>query len=122
MGVTELPRRTSRESQVLCFEGDFDVANLDLVERAVAELVAHSGAPSVILDLSNVTFMSVGMIAVLERVERRLASSGRALTLRSPSKKARSVLDRFEVAYDPPIGFGLDLDGTDSGMHSSASS
>jgi anti-anti-sigma regulatory factor len=123
MGVTELPRRSQRDPQLFCFEGDFDVANLEAIELVLIGAVADSGAHRVILDLSGVAFMSVGTVTMLERLRRRLATTGRSLVIRSPSRKARLVLDRLTVTYAPPFGLdlGRDPDGTDSGMHSSTS-
>jgi anti-anti-sigma regulatory factor len=90
-----------REQVVVWLDGEEDVATvLRLTRRLANAVLANEG--DLIVDLSGVTFLSTATIDELIRVRNILLSQNRNLTLRSPSKCARRLLDAWGVAVHPP--------------------
>jgi anti-sigma B factor antagonist len=77
---------------VLCLDGEHDIATLPLVTELLAGAIA-TGDTEVVVDLSGVTFIGAATIDELIRSRNRLWLQSRTLTLRSPSRFARRVLD-----------------------------
>ena len=77
---------------VVWLEGEQDVATV----AALAETLAGAmsvGDGDLIVDLSGVTFFGAATVGELIRGRNVLRAQSRNLTLRSPSKSARCVLD-----------------------------
>lgn len=72
-------------------EGELDLATAPTLERVV-NLAVDSGAPTVVLDLSALTFVDSTGIHVLIAAQRRALKQGFALVLRSPTQQVRKIL------------------------------
>ena len=93
------PPLVSRDGDrvVVWLEGEQDIATLPVLADTLAN-VTSAGDANVIVDLSGVTFMSTATIDELVRARNLLLGLSRNLTLRSPSKCARLLLDRCGLA------------------------
>lgn len=84
----------SREGHVVSVEasGELDMANVDELETALAEVRAPG--VSIVLDLSGITFMDSTGLKLLLTADAAARSDGYSLELRAPSK---AVLRVFEI-------------------------
>jgi anti-anti-sigma factor len=82
---------------VVWLEGEHDVATVAVLAGTLANVTSADDA-NVIVDLSGVTFMSTATIDELIRARNLLLGLYRNLTLRSPSKCARRLLDLCGLA------------------------
>jgi anti-sigma B factor antagonist len=82
---------------ILSIAGELDIATVPRVRGALAS-PAVAGADTVVVDLTEVTFMdSTGLAAVLE-LERELTARGGRLVIACPEGPARLLLDVTGVA------------------------
>ena len=77
---------------ILWLAGEHDIATVPVVLDAVADATMVDDA-DLVVDLSGVTFMGAATIGALIGSRNRLLPQCRNLTLRSPSRSARRVLD-----------------------------
>lgn len=82
---------------VVALWGEQDVSTAPSVAEALAGAAA-SGDGDVVVDLSGVAFMDAAIVGALLQCRRDLRSQARALTVRLPSRQARSVLDLCGLA------------------------
>ena len=80
------------EHAVVWLDGEEDIATVSILADRLARVVCADDA-DVIVDLSGVTFLSTATIDELIRVRNILWLQNRNLTLRSPSRCARRLLD-----------------------------
>lgn len=77
---------------VIWLDGEHDIATVpalaDELARAISADAAH-----LVIDLSGVKFMGAATIGELIRCRNRLCLESRTLTVRSPSRFARRLLD-----------------------------
>ena len=85
------------ERAVVWLDGEHDIATVDVLADTLANVVFADDA-DLIVDLSNVTFMSAATIEALIDGRNLLLRRSRTLTLRSPSRCARRLLDLFGLA------------------------
>lgn len=82
---------------VVALHGDADVATLpvllDVLGRAIA---VHEG--SVVIDLAATRFIDTATVRALDRARQFLATQGRELMFRSPSRLPARVLDFFALS------------------------
>ncbi len=84
--ATELPDG----QMVLSVRGEVDIATAPILDRVIASL--DDGADSVVLDMSQVSFIdSTGGLALIE-VRRQLRQAGRELLVADPSPLVARVL------------------------------
>jgi anti-anti-sigma factor len=80
------------ERAVVWLDGEQDIATVGVLADTLAN-VASADDADLIVDLSGVTFMSTATIDELILSRNLLLGQSRTLTLRSPSKCARRLLD-----------------------------
>jgi anti-sigma B factor antagonist len=73
-------------------QGEVDVYTAPQLRERLYGLVVD-GADSVVLDLADMTFIDSTGLGVIVGTLKRLRESGGELTLRSPSRSTRKVLD-----------------------------
>jgi anti-anti-sigma factor len=88
------PPLVSRDGEraVVWLDGEHDIATVAVLADTLANVTSADDA-NLIVDLSGVTFMSTATIDELIRARTLLLGLSRNLTLRSPSKCARRLLD-----------------------------
>ena len=93
------PPLVSRDGErvVVWLEGEQDIATLAVLADTLANVTSADDA-NLIVDLSGVTFMSSATIDQLIRTRNLLLGLSRDLTLRSPSKWVRRLLDLCGLA------------------------
>ena len=89
MDITKGPLVVSVE---LILKGKMDIDHAESVGEAVAQAVAE-GATRVILNMSEITYLSSAGIRVLISCYKQLSNDGKKLLIRNPSTPARMVLD-----------------------------
>lgn len=77
---------------IVWLDGEHDIATGTVVADSLARATSADGA-DLIVDLSGVTFFGAATLGVLIRGRNILRGESRNLTLRSPSRCARRVLD-----------------------------
>ena len=80
------------ERTVVWLDGEQDIATVAALADTLANVTSADDA-DLVVDLSSVTFMSTATIDTLIRARNLLLGLSRNLTLRSPSKCARRLLD-----------------------------
>lgn len=85
------------ERAVVWLDGEQDIATVAVLADTLANATSADDA-DLIVDLSGVTFMSTATIDALIRARNLLLGLSRNLTLRSPSKCARRLLDLCGLA------------------------
>ena len=80
------------ERVVVWLNGEHDIATVLVLADTLANVISADDA-DLIVDLGGVTFMSIATIGELIRGRNLLLSQSRNLTLRSPSKSARRLVD-----------------------------
>lgn len=84
------------ERAVVWLDGEHDIATETILADTLAKVTSACDA-NLVVDLSGVTFMSTATIDQLLRARNLLLGMSRNLTLRSPSKSARRLLDLCEL-------------------------
>lgn len=77
---------------VVWLQGEHDITTDGDLQRALAGAIAANGA-AVVLDLSEVDFMSASTLGVIVAARRFLRHRSRSLTVRSPSTSLVRILD-----------------------------
>lgn len=85
------------EQAVVWLDGEHDIATTGVLADTLSNVTSADDS-NLIVDLSGVTFMSTATIDELIRARNLLLGLSRNLTLRSPSRCARRVLDVCGVA------------------------
>ena len=80
------------ERTIVWLEGEHDIATLTLLTDTLTTAICADDA-DLVIDLSKVTFLSVATIDELIRSRNILRQQSRTLTVRSPSRGARRLLD-----------------------------
>jgi anti-anti-sigma factor len=80
------------EWAIVWLDGEQDIATVAVLADTLRNVISADDA-NLIVDLSGVTFMSSATIDELLRARNLLLGLSRNLTLRSPSKCARRLLD-----------------------------
>lgn len=83
-------------STVVSVRGEVDVATAPIVRGALTEVEARRrglGTPSVVVDLSGVTFIDACGLGVLVGAARSARGAGHALALRDPSPQVLRLLE-----------------------------
>lgn len=83
---------------VVWLQGEHDIANVAPL-REVLDGAAAADEVDVVVDLTDVTFISAATVGALVHARGSLREHSRDLVLRSPSECARRVLDVCEVPY-----------------------
>ena len=84
------------ERAVVWLDGEHDIATEATLADTLAKVTSACDA-NLVVDLSGVTFMSTATIDQLLRARNLLLGLSRNLTLRSPSKSARRLLDLCDL-------------------------
>jgi len=84
------------ERAVVWLDGEHDIATEVTLANTLAKVTSACDA-NLVVDLSGVTFMSTATIDQLIRARNLLLGLSRNLTLRSPSKCARRLLDLCDL-------------------------
>ncbi len=87
------PGEPGSKLSVVWLEGDHNIATKDELAATIARAIAL-GEPAVVVDLSNVHFLSAATLHVFVTAEETLQAQSRTLVLRAPSPFVRRV---FEV-------------------------
>lgn len=86
------PGRGGRERQTIVWlHGEHDAANAAALSATMARAIAIDDA-NIVVDLSDVEFMSAATVEVILRTRTYLADHSRVLALRAPSPCARRVV------------------------------
>lgn len=72
--------------------GEIDVVTAPVLQRHIDTAIA-SGRPTLVIDLSDTTFIDARGVAVLVKARMRLAGMGARLVLRRPPPLVRRVLE-----------------------------
>ena len=105
----QIAPRVSRDGDraVIWLDGEQDIATASLLTDALARTIVADGA-SVMVDLSEVTFIDAAMIGVMMWGRNLLRLQSRSLTVRAPSRCASRLLEICGLAglveQDSPIG------------------
>lgn len=84
-------------STVLWLQGEHDTSTVPRLSEAMASAIARDDG-DVVVDLSGVDFMDASTVGVVLRARMVLDARSRAMTLRSPSTRARRILDVLGLA------------------------
>jgi anti-anti-sigma factor len=88
--LSELPRRDA--ACVVWLQGEHDLSTVPALSEAMAWVIAVDDT-DVVVDLSEVEFMSAATVGVLIRARELLRVRSRSLVVRSPSRCAQRVLE-----------------------------
>ena len=99
-----IPTPTTRapEPDVVWLRGEYDGSSVHDLARTLRR-AADLDESELIVDLSGVDFLGSSCVGVLLRAREQLRRQSRTLTLRSPSRSAKRVLD----ICDPPSRLAL---------------
>jgi anti-anti-sigma factor len=78
-------------SVVITLEGEMDLTSAPIVADLV-EAALEGGSPTVVLDMSGVSFADSQALHALMRAENRARDAGVGLELRSPSRRVLQLL------------------------------
>jgi anti-sigma B factor antagonist len=81
---------------VVCLRGDHDLSTVAELSAAMARAITLGDA-DIVVDLSRVEFMAAATVGVLVRARGLLRSRSRSLVVRSPSTRARRVLELSDL-------------------------
>jgi anti-anti-sigma factor len=79
---------------VLALHGDVEASTAQLLIDSMSAMIEWSGG-DVVVDLTEVEFIDIASVRVLDEARQLLWREGRGLTFRSPSKLAATVLGLF---------------------------
>jgi anti-anti-sigma factor len=82
---------------VIWLDGEHDICTAPTLSDALAKAISADDA-DLVVDLSEVTFIGAATIGELVRGRNRLRDQSRTLTLRSPPRFARRLLDLCGLA------------------------
>ena len=89
---------TTRDDRtVIWLEGEHDIATVPALADTLARAISGDAA-DLVIDLSGVEFIGAATIDELIRCRARLCLQSRTLTVRSPSRCARRLLDLCGLA------------------------
>lgn len=86
------------ESAVVWICGEHDASTVGEVARLFAEALASTDG-DIVVDLSGTQFLGIAPLQLMLKVGEFLASTGRSLEFRAPSRPARVVLDLCGVPW-----------------------
>ena len=81
---------------IVWLDGEHDASSVAELSETIARAIAVDDS-DVILDMSEVTFMSAATVGVLVRARNFLNLRSRSLTVRAPSKCTRRILEICEL-------------------------
>jgi len=90
---------------VVWLRGEHDISTVAALSEMMDQAIAL-GDGDLIVDLSNVDFMSAATVGIIVRTRECLRLRSRSLALRSPSVRSRRVLDLCGVATSLPDDAG----------------
>ena len=90
-GLLAFARRDAART-VVWLRGEHDISTVAVLAEIMARAIARDDA-DLVVDLSEVQFMGAATVGVLVRARELLEPRSRSLTLRSPSRCARRMLD-----------------------------
>jgi anti-sigma B factor antagonist len=90
-GLLAFARRDGART-VVWLRGEHDVSTVAALSETMARAIARDDA-DLVVDLSEVQFMGAATVGVIVRARELLELRSRSLTLRSPSRCARRILD-----------------------------
>ena len=98
---------------VVWLRGEHDLSTMDSLSEILARAIAMDDA-DVVIDLSDVVFMSAATLGVIVRAREFLQAGSRSLALRSPSKCAGRVIDLCGLGglFDPRVADTMRLSAT----------
>jgi anti-anti-sigma factor len=98
---------------VVWLRGEHDLSTVEALSETMARAIALDDA-DVVVDLSEVHFMSAATVGVIIRAREFLRLESRSLALRSPSKCAGRVIDLCGLGdlFDPRAADAMRLTGT----------
>lgn len=92
---TPLPRHP--QVSIITLTGEHDISTTPADNETLTAAIASNDG-DLVLDVSGVTFMSATTVDLIVRAREILERQSRTLTLQSPSKSAKRVLDLCGVA------------------------
>ena len=97
---------------VVTLRGEHDSSTVATLSETIARAIALDDA-DLVVDLSGVEFMSAATVGVILRAREFLGRFSRSLTLLSPSRSARHVINLFGLAdlLDPSTVDGAPVAG-----------
>jgi len=90
--------RSDGARTVVWLRGEHDVSTVAALSETMARAIARDDA-DLVVDLSDVQFMGAATVGVIARARELLALRSRSLTLRSPPRCARRILDLSGHSY-----------------------
>jgi anti-anti-sigma factor len=93
--IGPLPRHA--QASIITLAGEHDLSTIDADYVALTAAIASCDS-DVVLDMRGVTFMSAKTVDLIIRARQVLERQSRSLTLQSPSRSAKRVLDLCGVA------------------------
>lgn len=99
--------RRDPPTTLIRLDGEHDISTASELSETLARAIGADDA-DVVVDLSEVEFMAAATVGVLLRARELLRMQTRSLVLRSPSRRARRVLELCGDAdlLDPGTGAG----------------
>ena len=91
------PAEWDVDNAVVWLRGEHDISSLPALHSVILRAIGHDDA-DLTLDLSEVTFIDAATIGAIIRTREFLRFWARSLTLRSPSRFARRVLELCDLA------------------------
>jgi anti-anti-sigma factor len=91
-GAFGLTRAVEGTTATLSLSGELDTSAARTVDRAVDEVVA-AGATSVVIDLSDITFIDSSGLRSLIRARQQLGDTADSVRLRNPQPGAMRLLE-----------------------------
>ncbi len=101
-----IERQPASPPAVVRISGEQDCSTIEALTQSFASAFA-SHDDTVVVDLSDVSFMDSSTVHLLHRIRDTLARSGRTLILRRPSPQAARTLSHIEAIQ--PQGFIIEL-------------
>jgi anti-anti-sigma factor len=96
-GLLAFARRDAART-VVWLRGEHDLSTVAALSETMARTIALDDA-DLVVDLSEVQFMGAATVGVIVRARELLALQSRSLTLRSPPRCARRILDLSGHSY-----------------------
>ena len=91
-----LPAKWDVDNAVVWLRGEQDLSTIPALSETIARAIAHDDA-DLKLDLSEVLFIDAATAGVIVRTREFLRLRGRSLSLRSPSRCARRILELCDL-------------------------
>jgi anti-anti-sigma factor len=90
------PAQWDAENAVVWLRGDHDLSTIRALSATIFTAIAHDDA-DLTLDLSEVLFIDAAAVGAIVRVREFLRLRSRTLSLRSPSRRARRILELCDL-------------------------